>query len=94
MIADFSINATSNNLDLASANQQVVASLREQGFNISDDAFSKTGRGIFVSISSSNIKINVLFLHFCFVNIFDIFFTSDYLTFGKKYSNLDYFAFM
>ncbi|KAK3550299.1 hypothetical protein QTP86_024287 [Hemibagrus guttatus] len=42
VIADFSIGATSDNLDLVSANQQVVASLREQGFNISNDAFSRT----------------------------------------------------
>ncbi|KAB5543737.1 hypothetical protein PHYPO_G00083030 [Pangasianodon hypophthalmus] len=42
VIADFNINATSDNLNLISANQQVVASLREQGFNISDDAFSRT----------------------------------------------------
>ncbi|XP_058268451.1 adhesion G protein-coupled receptor F5-like isoform X2 [Hemibagrus wyckioides] len=42
VIADFSINATSDNLDLVSANQQVVVSLQEQGFNISNDAFSRT----------------------------------------------------
>ncbi|GAA6079399.1 mucin-2-like [Tachysurus ichikawai] len=42
VIADFNISSTSTYLDLVSANQQVVTSLREQGFNISDDALSRT----------------------------------------------------
>ncbi|XP_060764226.1 uncharacterized protein LOC132873038 [Neoarius graeffei] len=42
VIADFNINAASDNLDLVSANQQVIAQLRNQGYNISDDAFSRT----------------------------------------------------
>ncbi|KAF4082592.1 hypothetical protein AMELA_G00153310, partial [Ameiurus melas] len=40
VIADFSINATSNNLNLVSANQQLASTLRSQGLNISNDGFS------------------------------------------------------
>ncbi|TSM12542.1 Adhesion G protein-coupled receptor F5 [Bagarius yarrelli] len=40
VIADFSINSTSRNLNLSSANQQLVNNLRTKGFNISNDAFT------------------------------------------------------
>ncbi|XP_053097462.1 adhesion G protein-coupled receptor F5-like [Pangasianodon hypophthalmus] len=42
VIADFTIKATNNNLNLNSANQQVASNLRSQGFNVSDSAFSQS----------------------------------------------------
>ncbi|XP_053372040.1 adhesion G protein-coupled receptor F5-like [Clarias gariepinus] len=40
VIADFSINSTTDILDLLWANQQIASNLRLLGFNISNDAFS------------------------------------------------------
>ncbi|GAA6097008.1 uncharacterized protein LOC113660904 isoform X11, partial [Tachysurus ichikawai] len=42
VITDFTIQATSANLDLVSANQNLASSLRSQGFNVSNNAFSQS----------------------------------------------------
>ncbi|KAF4082575.1 hypothetical protein AMELA_G00153220, partial [Ameiurus melas] len=42
VITDFTISTTSATLDLASANQDLASSLRLQGFNVSDNAFSQS----------------------------------------------------
>ncbi|KAK2823680.1 hypothetical protein Q7C36_020280 [Tachysurus vachellii] len=42
VITDFTIKATSTSLDLVSANQNLASSLRSQGFNVSDNAFSQS----------------------------------------------------
>ncbi|KAF4082579.1 hypothetical protein AMELA_G00153260, partial [Ameiurus melas] len=41
VIADFTIEATSDNLNLDSANKQLATSLRTQGYNLSDNASSQ-----------------------------------------------------
>lgn len=44
VLTDFSIETTSDNLNLVSANQQLASSLRSLGFNVSETAFSQSGR--------------------------------------------------
>ncbi|KAK3521263.1 hypothetical protein QTP70_001536 [Hemibagrus guttatus] len=53
VIADFNIQATSANLDLVSANQNLASSLRSQGFNVSDNAFSYSGQYACTTIVNS-----------------------------------------
>ncbi|XP_047660806.1 serine-rich adhesin for platelets-like isoform X2 [Tachysurus fulvidraco] len=54
VIADFSITSTTNNIDLASANQQLVSNLISSGFNVSGDLLSQSVEG-----NLTNIKGNI-----------------------------------
>ncbi|XP_062870760.1 uncharacterized protein LOC134332859 [Trichomycterus rosablanca] len=43
VIVDYSINATTDKLDLASANKELVGNLSDAGFNVSSDSFARNG---------------------------------------------------
>lgn len=45
VIADYTINATSNTLEFEAANTQVLESLRRQGLSLANDAFTLSGKG-------------------------------------------------
>lgn len=44
MMADFTIKTKSDNVNFVSANQQLASNLRSEGFNVSETAFSQSGR--------------------------------------------------
>lgn len=46
VMADFTIKTTSDNLNLVSVNQQLAINLRSEGFNVSETAFSQSGKSI------------------------------------------------
>ncbi|XP_060751867.1 adhesion G protein-coupled receptor F5-like isoform X2 [Tachysurus vachellii] len=54
VIADFSITSTTNNIDLASANQQLATNLINSGFSVSSDFLSQSVKG-----ELTNIKGNI-----------------------------------
>lgn len=44
VIADYTISATSNNLDFGAANTQVFDSLKAKGINLVENAFAQSGK--------------------------------------------------
>lgn len=50
VLTDFSIETTTDNPNLASANKQLASSLRSLGFNVSDTAFSQSGRSLITTV--------------------------------------------
>ncbi|GAA6074994.1 uncharacterized protein LOC113660910, partial [Tachysurus ichikawai] len=51
VIADFSITSTTNNIDLASANQQLATNLINSGFSVSSDFLSQSVQGNLTNIN-------------------------------------------
>ncbi|XP_047661110.1 GATA zinc finger domain-containing protein 14-like [Tachysurus fulvidraco] len=51
VIADFSITSTTNNIDLASANQQLATNLINSGFSVSGDLLSQSVQGELTNIN-------------------------------------------
>lgn len=62
VITDFTIQATIANPNLVSVNKDLASSLRSQGFNVSDTAFSQSGRS-FLTIIYNFSSINVAYVY-------------------------------